>query len=44
MLRDGKPNAVDITIGASDGMMSEVTGGALEPGMMLITDSVTGKS
>ena len=44
VLRDGKPNAVDITIGASDGMMSEVTGGALEPGMMLITDSVTGKS
>jgi HlyD family secretion protein len=40
LLRDGKPEELTINIGASDGIMTEVTSGALEPGMALITDSV----
>jgi len=43
VLREGQPQAVSITIGASDGMKTEVLEGALEPEMALITDSVTGK-
>lgn len=42
VLHQGKPEAVSITIGASDGMMTEVIKGALEPEMPIITDSVTG--
>jgi hypothetical protein len=44
VLRQGKPEAVEITIGASDGRMTEVIGGPLEPEMALITASVTGKN
>ncbi len=42
VLHQGTPEVVDIIIGASDGMMTEVIEGPLEPGMPLITDSVTG--
>lgn len=42
ILHQGTPEAVDIIIGASDGMMTEVIEGPLEPGMPLITDRVTG--
>lgn len=41
LLRDGKPVAVAITIGDSDGLHTEVVKGALEPGMAVITDSET---
>ena len=34
---DGKPQPVKVTIGASDGTMTEVTGGDLQPGMQVIT-------
>jgi HlyD family secretion protein len=34
---DGNPQAVDITIGASDGAMTVVTGGGLQAGMKVIT-------
>ncbi|PXA94110.1 efflux RND transporter periplasmic adaptor subunit [Nostoc sp. 3335mG] len=34
---DGKPQAVQITTGNSNGAMTEVTGGALRPGMKVIT-------
>ncbi|HEX9801879.1 MAG TPA: efflux RND transporter periplasmic adaptor subunit [Gammaproteobacteria bacterium] len=44
VLRQGKPEAVEITIGASDGRMTAVIGGPLEPEMALITASVTGKN
>lgn len=44
LLRQGKPEALAITIGTSDGMMTEVTAGALEPEMLLITDSSAGQS
>lgn len=40
-LRNGEPEAVAITTGATDGVMTEVTGGALEPGMSVITDTIT---
>lgn len=43
LLRNGKAETVSITIGASDGMMTEVLEGALEPEMPLVTDSVTDK-
>ncbi len=42
VLRDGKAEAVNITIGASDGIHTEVNGGALDVGMALITDSTVG--
>ncbi len=41
MLRDGMLTAIAITKGASDGAMTEVTGGQLEPGTELVTDTKT---
>jgi len=38
VLRDGAPLAVPITTGITDGRMTEVTGGAVEAGMQVITD------
>ncbi len=35
---DGKPAAVAVTPGISDGRMTEITGGALKAGMRVITD------
>lgn len=40
-LRDGQLDPVTITTGATDGVMVEVTGGPLEPGMVVVTDIVT---
>ncbi len=40
-LRNGQPEAVAITTGATDGVMTEVTGGALEPGTSVITEAIT---
>ena len=34
---DGKPQPVKVTIGATDGTMTEITGGDLQPGMQVIT-------
>jgi len=42
VLRDGQPVAVTITVGASDGINTEVTAGSLDVGMVLITDSTAG--
>jgi len=42
-VRDGQLDAVTITKGMSDGRMTEVVSGALEPGMELVTDMVTAK-
>ena len=39
LLRDGQPVAVSVTIGSSDGRMTEVTGEGLEPGLPIITAS-----
>lgn len=38
VLRDGTPTPVEVTLGLSNGRVTEVTGGALEPGMKVITD------
>jgi HlyD family secretion protein len=38
VLREGRPVAVTIKPGVSDGRMTEVASGALEPGMLVITD------
>ena len=38
VLRDGAPVAVAVTPGISDGRMTEITGGELQAGMLVITD------
>lgn len=43
LLSQGEPEAVSLTIGASDGRMTEVLDGTLKPGMALITDTVAVK-
>lgn len=42
-LRDGRLEAVAVVTGVTDGVMVEVTGGALEPGMVVVTDAVAAK-
>lgn len=42
VLRDGQPVAVPVTLGASNGQLSEVAGDTLQPGMRVITDSLGG--
>jgi HlyD family secretion protein len=39
-LQNGKPAAIDVTTGATDGIMTEVTGGDVEPGMALVVDTL----
>ncbi|HJV84235.1 MAG TPA: efflux RND transporter periplasmic adaptor subunit [Noviherbaspirillum sp.] len=41
VLRDGQPVAVPVTLGASDGRVTEVMSGELQPGMAVITESVS---
>lgn len=41
VLRDGSPVSVAVTPGISDGHMSEITGGELQAGMLVITDQKT---
>jgi HlyD family secretion protein len=41
VLRDGAPVAVPVTPGISDGHMTEITGGDLRAGMLVITDQKT---
>lgn len=38
VLRDGTAVPVAVTPGISDGRMTEITGGELQPGMLVITD------
>lgn len=40
VLRDGQPVAVPVNVGASDGRLTEVTSGDLQPGMEVVTESV----
>ncbi len=40
-LRDGQPVAVSVTVGVTDGVMTEVIRGEVEPGMALIVDTLT---
>jgi HlyD family secretion protein len=39
-LRDGEPVAIPITTGATNGVLSEVIDGAVEPGMALLVDTM----
>lgn len=39
ILKDGKPEAVRVTVGAANGRLTEVTSGGLEPGMKVITET-----
>jgi HlyD family secretion protein len=39
-LRDGRLTAIAVTTGATDGRMTEVTSGDIEPGMALVVDTV----
>ncbi|MCO5104621.1 MAG: efflux RND transporter periplasmic adaptor subunit [Burkholderiaceae bacterium] len=38
LLKDGQPVALSVTTGISDGRQTEVSGEALEPGLLVITD------
>jgi HlyD family secretion protein len=40
-VRDGRLVAISITTGLTDGVMTEVTGGDLEPGMAVVIDTVS---
>lgn len=40
-LRDGQPSAIPVTIGSTDGIMTEVVAGDIEPGMALVVDTVS---
>ena len=42
VLRDGQLKAVPVTVGATDGVMTEMRSGDLRPGMAVVTDSVLG--
>jgi len=41
VLQDGKPAPVKVSIGASDGRMTEITGGELKPGAAVITEAIS---
>lgn len=41
VLRDGQPSPVSVTTAASDGIMSEITGGDIKVGMEVVTDIIT---
>jgi HlyD family secretion protein len=41
VLRDGAAVAINVKPGISDGRMTEITGGDLQPGMLVITDQRT---
>ena len=40
ILREGRPVAVPVTVGATDGVMTEMRAGDLQPGMAVVVDSV----
>jgi HlyD family secretion protein len=40
-LRDGQLVAIPVTVGATDGIMTEITAGGVEPGMALVVDTIS---
>jgi HlyD family secretion protein len=40
-LQERQPVAIPITVGATDGVMTEVTGGQIEPGMAVVVDTIS---
>ncbi len=43
-LRNGKPSGVPVSVGVTDGQMTEVVKGNIKPGMVLLTDVVISKN
>ena len=41
-LRDGRLVAIPVTVGATDGIRTEIKGGGVEPGMALVVDAISG--
>jgi HlyD family secretion protein len=41
VLRDGQPVALDVRTGATNGRVTEITGGDLKPGMQVITEALS---
>jgi HlyD family secretion protein len=41
---DGNPKAITVTVGETNGTMTAITGGALKPGMRVITGQLSGKA
>ncbi len=41
VLKDGKPVAIQVTTGATDGVMTEVLNGGIEQGMLVLTDVIS---
>jgi len=44
VLRDGQPVAVSVTVGSTDGRFTEVTGGELEAGTPVVTETIGASS
>lgn len=44
VLRNSRPEPVEVETGATDGQWTEITGGQLQPGDQVITDTKTGES
>jgi HlyD family secretion protein len=42
ILKEGKPSALSISIGSTDGTLTEVTAGEIKPGMLLVVDLIKG--
>jgi HlyD family secretion protein len=40
-LKDGQPSAIPVTVGSTDGTMTEVVKGDIKPGMVLIVDTIS---
>ncbi|SEM03935.1 HlyD family secretion protein [Syntrophus gentianae] len=43
ILKDGQPQAISVTVGATDGVLTEVLKSDLKPGTAVVIDSVKGK-
>jgi HlyD family secretion protein len=41
-LRDGQLVAIPVTVGVTDGILTEIVGGEVEPGMALVVDTISG--
>lgn len=44
VLRDGQLTSIEVTTGATGGLMTEIVSGEIQPGMEVVVDTVTGAS
>ena len=44
VLAEGRPRAVPVTVGASDGRFTEITGGELQAGTQVVTETAGAES